>query len=477
MSPETDPLLESDLGQALALQHEGRFEEAISRYREILSRHPEHVATWTNLGVALRTSRHSLAALACTRRALELRPGDPGVLGNLGNVLKDLGRFDESVEAHRRVIEADPTNAHARYNFALSLKTAGKADEALCEFEEALRLAPDMAQAHLDRSLALLERGRWQEAWPEYEHRNDLPEFANRDFQEERWQGEDFGGKTLLIHREQGLGDAMLAARFMPQVKERGGEVWLQCPGPVRRLFEGLPGVDRLLAPDERPTGVDLHCGLMSLPGLLGLTPDAIPAPACLRPDPAPTPEAQALLARSGERFRVGIFWSGSVTFTGNAFRAAPMRPFLELAKHEGIQLYSLQTGAPRQQLTKLGCDPFVIDAADVLGDFAQTAAFVSQLDLVIMTDSALAHLTGSLGRPVWTLLGIHPYWTFGLEGERMPWYASMRLFRVTALDAWDAVFDEVGEALCQAVEARRGGRWPARVEIAAPVADLPDST
>jgi Flp pilus assembly protein TadD len=465
MSDEPDNALEDELRQALALQRAGRLDQAIARYRAILAIDPEHPSAWTNLAVALRAGRLSIAALACCRRAVELRPDDPATLGNLGNVLKDVGRFAEAVEAHRRVIELQPANARHHYNLALSLRGAGRFDESLSEMDTSLRLEPELAQVRVDRALALLERGDWEQAWDDYESRFELQALAWDPDGTERWDGAPFEGRVLLVHHEQGHGDALWAARFLPEARRRGGRIWLQCKPALRRLFHGLDGVDRLLGPDETPQGVDLHCGLMSLPGLLGTRPNVIPGPASFPSLPDVSDAQAALLARSGNRFRVGIFWSGSVTFKGNAFRAAHLRPFLELTRHPGVQLYSLQTGPPRAQINRLGCDPVVIDAADVLGDFAQTAAFVRELDLVIMTDSALAHLMGSLGRPVWVLLGSQPFWIFGTEGETMRWYPSMRLFRSGAPQEWTALLETVGKDLVEAVAAHEAGTWiPRRV-------------
>jgi tetratricopeptide (TPR) repeat protein len=455
--------LDADLRQAVAMHQAGRIDEAIARYRDILDREPEMAGAWTNLGVALRARGHRTAALACVRRAQELQHDIPGLLGNLGNLLKDLGRFEEGLEAHRAAVRELPNDARAHYNLGLSLRMAGDPAAALASFDEACRLDPSLAEAYVDRSLLRLEAGDFARAWPDYEHRYALPEMARHRFEGSRWAGEPFPGRTLLVHYEQGLGDSMFAARFLAAAKRRGGEVWLQCPAQLQRLFARLPGVDRLCGVDERPEGAELHCGMLSLPGLLATDPATIPAPARFEIAEPPTPIQAELLRRAGDRFRVGIFWSGNPRYKGNALRAAPLQPFLELARQPGIQLYSLQTGSPREMLAQVECDPIVIDTGDALGDFASTAAFVRELDVVVMTDSALAHLTGSLGRPIWVMLGIHPYWYWGTKGDRTPWYPSMRLFRAGDAGMWREAMDEVAGALGEAVALWRAGEWPKR--------------
>ena len=455
--------LDADVRQAVAMHQAGRIDEAIARYRDILDRDPEMAGAWTNLGVALRERGHRAAALACVRRAQELQRDIPGLLGNLGNLLKDLGRFEEGLEAHRAAVRELPDDARAHYNLGLSLKLVGDRAGAIASFAEACRLDPRLPQIRVDLSLLRLEVGDFARAWPDYEHRYALPEMARHRFEGLRWAGEPFPGRTLLVHHEQGLGDSMFAARFLAAAKRRGGEVWLQCPAQLQRLFARLPGVDRLCGVDELPEGAELHCGMLSLPGLLATEPATIPAPARFDIAETPSPVQTELLRRAGDRFRVGIFWSGNRRYKGNALRAAPLQPFLELARQPGIQLYSLQTGSPREMLAQVECDPIVIDAGDALGDFASTAAFVRELDVVVMTDSALAHLTGSLGRPIWVLLGIQPYWTFGTQGDRTPWYPSMRLFRAGSAGKWGDVMEEVIEALGEAVAASRAGEWTER--------------
>ncbi|MGF1609202.1 MAG: hypothetical protein ACFCUQ_07385, partial [Kiloniellales bacterium] len=266
---------------------------------------------------------------------------------------------------------------------------------------------------------------------------------------------------TILLYPEQGFGDTILASRFIAQVKDQGASVILECKPALRRLFTGLEGVDRLAELGAVKDGFDCHCSLLDLPGLLGLEPGCIPPPPRLTVPDEARARARHLLAPAEGRFKVGVVWSGSVTYKGNRKRAAALQRFLDLAAVPGVQLYSLYKGPLERELKESGAGPLLIDVGSNDADLADAAAVIEQLDLVVMTDSAVAHLTGSLGRPIWNLLGFSPYWIYGPAGETTPWYPSMRLFRQPAGGDWDPVFARVKEELAAAVAAKRAGNWP----------------
>jgi len=448
--------------RAVAHHGAGRLNEAAALYAQVLALEPRHASSWTNLGIVFRTRGSFEGAVACYRRALELNPDNPGVLGNLGNVLKDLGRLEESLAAHRKAAAARPNDHSARYNYGIALKQAADLEGALAEFDAAHRLKPDASGPPWDRALALLQLGRFEEGWRAYESRWKLPDHPPRPYPFPQWQGEPFEGRTLLVHPEQGFGDAIIACRFLPQVKARGGTVVLECKPELRRLLSELEGVDRIVPPGKPPEGVDLHCPVMSLAGLFDTTMDTLPPTPNLHIPEEARNRFRPVFARHADRFKVGIIWSGSVTFKGNRDRATGLDRFLPLAEVPGVQLYSLQKGPPEVELRESGlAGTLVIDIGGRVGDFADTAAAVEQLDVVVMTDSATAHLASSLGRPVWNLLNFVPYWMYGLEGENTPWYPSMRLFRQRWSGDWDGVFDRARAALADAVAAKREGRWP----------------
>ncbi|MEM1178787.1 MAG: hypothetical protein AAGM22_10630, partial [Acidobacteriota bacterium] len=255
---------------------------------------------------------------------------------------------------------------------------------------------------------------------------------------------------SLLILREQGFGDFLFASRFLPAAKKLGGRVVVTCRRELIPLFKHVEGIGELFEePHPRPPSMEVPktefiCPLMDLPGLFNASFERMTPPLALSVPADARARVAPLLERCGRRLKVGIVWSGSVTFRGNAKRSVRLERFLDLANAPGVQLISLQKGPRRSELEESGASPAVLDAAPYLDDFADTAALVQGLDLVIMTDSAVAHLAGTLGVPVWNLLPFLPYWLYGPEGDETPWYPSMRLFRQPSPGDWDSVFAEV---------------------------------
>ena len=251
-----------------------------------------------------------------------------------------------------------------------------------------------------------------------------------------------------LAWPEQGFGDAILSVRFLPALRARVRRVALGCKPELLRLFSGLAGVDELVAIGAAAPSHAAHVPFMSLPGMAMKSFADLPPPAKLHVPPEARARLAPLVATAGNRLKVGIIWSGSVTFKGNAQRATPLERFLPFAEVPGVQLFSLQKGPRAEELAQSGARNYIVDLGRHLDDFADTAAAVEQLDLVLMTDSSVAHLAGSLGRPVWNLLPFMPYWLY-LDGRSdTPWYPSMRLFRQKAPGAWDGVFAEARHAL-----------------------------
>jgi Flp pilus assembly protein TadD len=447
--------------QAVRLHQSGKTAEAIPLYRRYLLARPRDAGIWCNLGVAMRERKAFAVAETCYRRALEIAPDDPAALGNLGNVLKDMDRLEEALACHRRVLAANPEDDRARHNYAVALREAARLEEAAAELDTLVARRPDNATYRWDRALVLLHLGRSAEGWRDYEARRETGEVRPRGYPQPEWSGEPLAGKTLYVYPEQGFGDTLMAARFLPQIAAQGATVVLECKPPLRRLQEGVPGVARLVAPDERFDAFDLHCTLMSVPRLVGADVTAPGAPVTLTVPEAARAKVAPLIAPGGDRFKVGVVWSGSVTFKGNAKRAVTVEHFLPLATVPGVQLYSLQKGPREGDLAASGADAVMIDIGSRVDDFAETAAAVEMLDLVIMTDSSVAHLCGSLGRPIWNLLPFHPYWIYPVDSDRTPWYPSMRLFRQRTAGDWAEVFARARAALAEAAAAKAEGLWP----------------
>ena len=459
----TDPLA-AVRAEAIRLHQDGKADQAIPLYRRYLASRPRDGGIWCNLGVALRERKAFAVAEACYRRALELAPDDVAAMGNLGNVLKDMDRLDEAIAFHRAVVARDPQDDRGRHNYAVALREATRFTEAVAELDILIARHPDNATYRWDRSLVLLHLGRSEEGWRDYEARRQTGEVRPRSYPQPEWDGEPLAGKTIYLHPEQGFGDTLMALRYLPRLAEQGGTVVLECKPPLRRLLEASAGIARLVAPEDGFAAFDVHGSLMSVPRLVGADVSAPGAPASLSVPEVARTRVAPLLALGRDRFKVGIVWSGSVTFKGNLKRAVSVENFLPFATVSGVQLFSLQKGPREGDLAASGADAVIVDIGTRVAGFAETAAAIEMLDLVIMTDSSVAHLCGSLGRPVWNLLPYHPYWIYPVDSDRTPWYPSMRLMRQEVPGEWDEVFARARAELAAAVAAKAEGRWPPAV-------------
>lgn len=430
------------------LHQQQKFAEALPAYQTFLAAHPDDAGMWANLGVLLRTTRRYPAAIACYQRALALKPDDAGILSNLGNALKDCDRLDEAVDCQRRALALEPGSPTVRFNYAIALREACDFEASRTVLDALLAEDPTRADWQWERALVNLQAGHFTQGWIDYEARWRLGELPQLDWGCPRWQGEDLQGKRLLLTTEQGFGDTLLAARFIPVLAARypASELLLVCKPELQRVLAGLPA--RLLRELPGAGGADYHCPLMSLMGVLGITDDNVPPPTPLN-IPA---EARARFAwmtgHAPGRRKIGIVWSGSLTFKDNAKRAAGLEQFLHLAELPHLQCYSFQKGPREDDLKAHAATPLVCDLAGQLSDFADTAAAVMHMDLIVMTDSSLAHLASSLGKPVLNLLQYKPYWLYGTDARMQAWYPAMRAIRQQRPGDWSSVFARARETL-----------------------------
>jgi tetratricopeptide (TPR) repeat protein len=430
----------------------GRLEEAAARYRLALCHQPNNAAFHNNLGnVLIRLSR-SDEALLCYQQAVRLQPAEPVYHSNLANALTLAGRPEEAEACCRQALRVRPAFADARHNLAITLAAQGKFAEALTHNEEALRLEPEHPGARNCRALWWLQHGDFARGWPEYEWRWAVHGVTRRTFREPQWDGSALQGRTILLYAEQALGDTIHVIRYAPLVKERGGTVVVECQPPLAPLLAGCPGIDRLVPRGSPLPPFDVQAALLSLPRLFGTTPETVPANV---PYLFARPDLVAAWHReltAEPAFKVGIAWQGSLTFAGDRMRSAPLRHFAPLARVEGVRLLSLQKGPGREQLRSVAGRFAVTDLGSTLdettGAFVDTAAVMMNLDLVVTTDTSVAHLAGALGVPVWVALSVGPDWRWLLEREDSPWYPSMRLFRQSRPHDWDEVFERMAAEL-----------------------------
>jgi tetratricopeptide (TPR) repeat protein len=434
----------NNLGDVLAVQ--GKPDEAIAAYREALRLRPDYAEAHNNLGVALRHQGRLDEAVASYREALRCRPGYPEVHYNLGMAFWEEGRPDEAAAGFRQALALRPSYAEALFYLAQALRALGRPDEALAAYHRLLELdAGANAEAHLARALARLLLGDYEGGWAEYEWRWRCSEFGRPPVRAPRWDSSPLAGRTILLHAEQGLGETLQFARYAALVKERGGTVIVACPRPLLGILASCPGIDRLVPPDAAWPACDVQAPLLSLPVLLGTTLATVPAPVpYLSADPGLVERWRGELdAFPG--FRVGISWQGNPRNKADRYRSVPLRAFVDLARVAGVRLFSLQKGAGVEQLRELSADCPAIDLGSRLdersGPFRDTAAVMRNLDLVISVDTALVHLAGALGVPVWVVLAAASDWRWLLDRPDSPWYPSARLFRQARWGEWDEVF------------------------------------
>jgi tetratricopeptide (TPR) repeat protein len=408
---------------------------------ESLAADPHLAQVHSLRGTALNSLQRPSEAIEAFRVALAAAPDDPEALLNCGNAHAELGDPALAETMIRRAIACRPELAEAHASLGHLLAEAGRLDEAIEASEAAIALQPDMAAAHWNQGVAHLLNGNFPAGWRKYEWRKrHFPaSFANPAGP--RWEGEDLTGRTILVIAEQGLGDTIMFARYLPLLAARGAEVVLECAGSLTPLLGTLPGVRAVAWGEE----VEYDCWVdqMSLPLLFGTTPETIPMPnAYLRPDPV---RAARWDARLPPGLRVGIAWAGNPRHSNDRRRSIPAQALAALVGIGQKTLVSLQYGPRAQDFQRLFG---IADNASRLKSWADTAALVSQLDLVISVDTAVAHLAGALGIPVWLLLPHAPDWRWMLKRNDSPWYAGMRLFRQERPGDWAGVVDRVAIAL-----------------------------
>jgi hypothetical protein len=381
----------------------------------------------------------------------------PQTWNNLANALKDKCRRREAIDAYRTAIKLMPASAEMWNNLGTTLHEAGELDDAVYALGQAVALNPGLASAHWNLALALLQQGELPRGFAEYEWRWKWTGFRSRQphFVQPQWRGEEIAGKTILLHLEQGRGDAIQFIRYAPSIAARGGKVFLHCPPEIASLMESVPGIARIITTEEQ-CEFDLHCPLMSLPHAMGTTLATIPANVpYIRADKdlaqawaerlAPDVLAPSNLAAPPRH--VGLVWAGSPDHVHDNRRSIALSQLAALSSVPNVIFHSLQKGDRAAEATSPPTGMKLVRHDADLNDFGDTAALVSQLDLVIAVDTAVAHLAGAMGKKVWVLIPSVPDWRWMSGREDSPWYPTMRLFRQKTEGDWASVAERVAEA------------------------------
>lgn len=446
---------------AVALAEQGRFEDAIAAYGRALEARADYAEAHYNLGNALFALRRHADAAERYQRAVALRPDWPEASSNLGMALAALGRTDAAIAAYDRALALRPDYPEALNGLALVRQSRGEFEAAARLFDRALALRPGFPQAHANRAQLRLQHGDFTRGWPEYEWRWKLPGVALPRVYVPRWDGTPLAGRTILLRNEQGLGDTIQFVRYAPVLAAQGARVIVECQSVLAPLVRSCPGIHMVVARGTALPAADVQAPLLSLPGMLGATDRNVPAAVpYLFADPALAERWREEIGPP-KGLRIGIAWQGNPVFPQDCHRRIPLGAFAPLARIPGVRLIGLQRGFGREQLADAPTHGMeVVDLGGRLeaagGGFVETAAAILRLDLVVTVDSAVAHLAGALGVPVWVALTVSPDFRWLLEREDTPWYPTMRLFRQRRLDDWNEVFERIAAAV--------RGYLPARV-------------
>lgn len=479
----------------LCLEQGGRLAEAASAYLLAILASPGPPAPYFHLGNLCATMHRPKDALSAYDQALAISPQWPDAWAAKARLLSRLHRESEALDAFRQAVIAAPMDVQLLTEFGMAARAAGELDEALAALQQAATLAPENGivlsnlgnhlQQHMGRTqdalaihrravaaapgsaivrynhaLTCLGLGLFEDGWRDYEWRWQARPagLRPRAFAQPQWNGADLDGRVILLHAEQGYGDTIQFLRFAKRVLHRGGRVVLQVRPALSPLVKDLPGVERVVTPEQDTAHFDTHLPLMSLPHALGLTreTDLAMAQPYLRANPGKAAAWHARLAEAAGGLRVGIVWAGDPKHGGDHLRSIPL-PLMAGALSgvtDGLRLFSLQKFESHDGGPVTRGAPDLIDLSPGLVDFSETAAAITALDLVITIDTAVAHLAGALGKPVWVLLPFAPDWRWQQNRYDSPWYPTMRLFRQSRHGDWHAVLKDVAATLTAALPA-----------------------
>ena len=453
--PELEPAPEAQAcaNLGVAALRRGLLEDAAAWLGRAVDLQPESVEALNNLGVALRELARPEEAVAVLRRAVVLRPGFAGAWNNLGIALGEQGLREQGLDCVRKAIALQPTLAEAHVTLGVALLQERRLGEAEAQLRQATALAPEHPLANFNLAAVLLTQGLLAEGWQRSEWRWQTEQMVRhrRAFAQPQWHGEPEAGRTLLLHAEQGFGDTIQFCRYAALAAARGLRVVMEVQKPLVRLLGSLAGVDRVVARGEPLPAFDLHCPMLSMPLALGTTVENIPgASAYLRADGTQAAAWRRRLDAMPEPgLRVGLAWAGSPRgqarecVATDRRRSLPPERLRPLFATPGVQFFSLQKLGPEAPE-----DLPLVHLMHEMDDFADTAALVANLDLVISVDTAVAHLAGALGRPVWLLDRFDACWRW-LDGRRdSPWYPALHIYRQPQPGDWDAVLAEVARDL-----------------------------
>jgi tetratricopeptide (TPR) repeat protein len=452
-----DSIAREALNYAVTLHTSGKVARALSVYSEINGKYPYSIELYLNIGSALHDLECYREAITVYDMALENNPAWWQVLNNKGNSLFALDRFRDAIECYEKCWHYNKDNAECLVAMGTSLESLRLYDEALVVYDSAILCNQHCAEAHWNRGLALLRRGAWNEGWSEYEWRWLKKGYTERHARRghEKWDGRTLQGETVLIHAEQAYGDTLQFVRYVPLVAEAGGKVVLECPLQLVELLSTVRGVWRVI-PSGTECSARYAVPLLSLPMIFGTTIDTVPLNVPYFGSSHETKDYWLNHVKKDTGLKVGLVWAGRKT--PDPHRTCGLRVLAPLWGIKGVTYYSLQL----DEVEKVEREPEIatrlVDFTGMITNFADTAALIECLDLVITIDTAVAHLAGGLGKLTYIMVPFAPDWRWMLGRSDSPWYPTMRIFRQKDPYVWGDVVKEIsleianlaGEKNCQ---------------------------
>ena len=406
LSPN-DAFILAQLGEVLVRQ--GRADEAEPFYSRAVKANPNTFDAWNGLGNILERRGDFSAAEDCYLKSIAIEPARPEIYYNLGNVLRQQNKVFESIKFLKKAIE----------------------------------IKPEFILAHVHLAFSLLMNTDYLAGWQEYEWRWKVPNFPTpqRSFTQQMWYGETIFGKKVLVHAEQGFGDTIQFARFTDVIAKRGGCIILECQPELVNIMKTLPNVNQVLARGEALPDFDLHAPLLSIPYICSIDRNEIAVSAPYLQASSEKRKLWSDRLGSSDRIKVGITWQTSIEQLSSSFKSCPLKAYGPLLENNQVEWISLQKEISESDRPNMGT---LVNKSDDLNDFSDTAALISELDLVISMDTAVAHLAGALGKPVWLLISTAGDWRWLCDRDDSPWYPTMRIFRQKKFNDWNNLMEHI---------------------------------
>lgn len=438
---------EAHLQLGNVFSHAKQYAQALHPYLAAIKINPKATAAYNNVGVVYKELGKNEEAKQAYQRVLDLNPKDSAVHNNIGNLLRNMGNFEGAVRHLQESIRLNPDYADAWSNIGAVYKEMKNYTQAEGYYRKALTLKPHHINANFDLSLIELSRGDYLNGWKRYEYRLGMAELISKlhPYRTPMWRGEALKEKTILLQNEQGYGDNLMFVRYVPKWLALGAKVVIRTRPELVSLFQTIPGVAAVYSEEEEIVEHDYHFPLLSAPYYFQTTLESIPKEF---PYLYPKKDLVKIKKESKKTLTIGLVWSSSRTNKDFKNKYIGLERFQKLFSLKNSQWYSLQVGDDADQIKALALQDKIIDLSDQLDDFSKTASLIESLDLIITSDTSVAHLCGAMDKEAWVLVPKPADWRWMQEGEKTPWYRSLKLFRQDEHHDWNGAIETLYEAL-----------------------------